>query len=326
MYRIAVCDDEQADASYVEHFIKKWAQEHAVMVQVELFPSAEAFLFRYEEVRTFDMLFLDIEMHAAGAGAPDHADGMRESNESFDRNGTSQSDETGDWNGMSQSGAPEHADGTSQSDESAARNNTDQSDESVARSGGTSQSDESFDQNGTSRSGTPGHMNGIELALRIREREHDRAVQIVFVTGYMDYIEKGYDVEALHYLLKPVTQERLFGVLDRAAQRVRDRGRELCLQMPEGTARIPVSEIRYLEVQRNYVTIHGDEDYTVKRTLGELERELDGRFFRTGRSYIVNLQFVKKITRSQIVLKDGAQIPLPRRAYEDINRAMIRYF
>ncbi len=169
-------------------------------------------------------------------------------------------------------------------------------------------------------------MNGIELALRIREREHDRTVQIVFVTGYMDYIEKGYDVEALHYLLKPVTQERLFGVLDRAAQRVRDRGRELCLQMPEGTARIPVSEIRYLEVQRNYVTIHGDEDYTVKRTLGELERELDGRFFRTGRSYIVNLQFVKKITRSQIVLKDGVQIPLPRRAYEDINRAMIRYF
>lgn len=247
------------------------------MVQVELFPSAEAFLFRYEEDRTFDMLFLDIEMHAAGAGAPVHADGMRES------------------------------------DESAARN-------------GTSQSDESVDRNGTSQSGTPGHMNGIELALRIREREHDRAVQIVFVTGYMDYIEKGYDVEALHYLLKPVTQERLFGVLDRAAQRVRDRGRELCLQMPEGTARIPVSEIRYLEVQRNYVTIHGDEDYTVKRTLGELERELDGRFFRTGRSYIVNLQFVKKITRSQIVLKDGAQIPLPRRAYEDINRAMIRYF
>ena len=277
MYRIAVCDDEQADASYVEHFIKKWAQEHAVMVQVELFPSAEAFLFRYEEDRTFDMLFLDIEMHAAGAGAPDHADGMRES------------------------------------DESAARN-------------GTSQSDESVDRNGTSQSGTPGHMNGIELALRIREREHDRAVQIVFVTGYMDYIEKGYDVEALHYLLKPVTQERLFGVLDRAAQRVRDRGRELCLQMPEGTARIPVSEIRYLEVQRNYVTIHGDEDYTVKRTLGELERELDERFFRTGRSYIVNLQFVKKITRSQVVLKDGAQIPLPRRAYEDINHAMIRYF
>ncbi len=161
MYRIAVCDDEQADASYVEHFIKKWAQEHAVMVQVELFPSAEAFLFRYEEDRTFDMLFLDIVMHAAGAGAPEHAAGMRESDESFDRNGTSQSDESFDRNGTSQSGAPEHADGTSQSgapehadgtsqsDESSARNGTNQSDESVARSGGTNQSDESSARNGT---------------------------------------------------------------------------------------------------------------------------------------------------------------------------------
>lgn len=241
MYRIAVCDDEQADASYVENCIKRWAQERAVLVQVELFPSAEAFWFRYEEDSSFDILFLDIEM-------------------------------------------------------------------------------------GALESDVSNPMNGIELAVRIRAHERGCALQIVFVTGYMDYIEKGYDVEALHYLLKPVTEERLSGVLDRAVQRVKDREKALCLQMPEGTVRIPVSEIRFLEVQKNYVTVHGDEDYTVKRTLGELERELDGGFFRTGRSFIVNLRFVRKITRSQVVLKGGAQIPLSRGLYEDINRAVIQYF
>ncbi len=265
MYRIAVCDDEQADACYVEGLIQKWAQARAVMVQVELFPSAEAFLFRYEEDRTFDMLFLDIEMGAAGSDALHDDDGIKET------------------------AASDHGSGMKRED-------------------------------------MPDRMNGIDLALRIREQEHGRAVQIVFVTGYMDYIEKGYDVEALHYLLKPVTQERLSGVLDRAAQRVQDRERELCLQTPEGIVCIPVSEIRYLEVRRNYVTVHSDEDYTVRRTLGELERELDESFFRTGRSYIVNLRFVKKITRTQAVLKDGAQIPLSRGLYEDINRALIRYF
>lgn len=265
MYRIAVCDDEQADACYVEGLIQKWAQARAVMVQVELFPSAEAFLFRYEEDRTFDMLFLDIEMGAAGSDALHDDDGIKET------------------------AASDHGSGMKRED-------------------------------------MPDRMNGIDLALRIREQEHGRAVQIVFVTGYMDYIEKGYDVEALHYLLKPVTQERLSGVLDRAAQRVQDRERELCLQTPEGIVCIPVSEIRYLEVRRNYVTVHSDEDYTVRRTLGELERELDDSFFRTGRSYIVNLRFVKKITRTQAVLKDGAQIPLSRGLYEDINRALIRYF
>ena len=45
MYRIAVCDDERADALYISSFIKKWASDHAVMVHVEEFPSAEAFLF-----------------------------------------------------------------------------------------------------------------------------------------------------------------------------------------------------------------------------------------------------------------------------------------
>lgn len=289
MYRIAVCDDEQADACYVEGLIQKWAQERAVMVQVELFPSAEAFLFRYEEDRTFDMLFLDIEMGAAASDALHDDDGIKETAVSDHGSGMKETVVPYQENGIKKTAASDHGSGMKRED-------------------------------------MPDRMNGIDLALRIREQEHGRAVQIVFVTGYMDYIEKGYDVEALHYLLKPVTQERLSGVLDRAAQRVRDRERELCLQTPDGIVCIPVSEIRYLEVRRNYVTVHGDEDYTVRRTLGELERELDESFFRTGRSYIVNLRFVKKITRTQAVLKDGAQIPLSRGLYEDINRALIRYF
>lgn len=254
MYKIAVCDDEQADAAYVVNCIKKWASDHAVMVHVETFPSAEAFWFRYEEDRTFDILFLDIEMNAAYAPTADST------------------------------GVAANMD---------------------AESGG-------------------GSMNGIELAAKIREYDH--AVQIVFVTGYMDYIAEGYDVEALHYLLKPVTQERLVSVLDRAVRRAKGREKELCLHTAEGTVRIPAGSIRYLEVQRNYVTVHAEEPYTVKKTLGELEKELDERFFRTGRSYIVNLFFVKKITKSQVYLKDGTQVPLSRGLYEEINRAVIRYF
>jgi len=260
MYRIAVCDDEQADAEYVANFIKKWASDRAVLVHVEMFPSAEAFWFQYEEDRNFDILFLDIEMNAVSMGV---------------------------------------ASGTDVAASTDAAADTD------AEVGGHG-------------------MNGIELATKIRERDH--AVQIVFVTGYMDYIAEGYDVEALHYLLKPVTQERLGSVLDRAVQRVKEREKELCLQTTEGMVRIPTGSIHYLEVQRNYVTIYAEEPYIVKRTLGELEKELDKRFFRTGRSFIVNLLFVKKITKSQVYLKDGTQVPLSRGLYEKINRAVIQYF
>lgn len=233
MYKIAVCDDNPADADYVADIIRRWAQARAVLMEIERFPSAEAFWFQYEENRCYDILFLDIEMEPEG-------------------------------------------------------------------------------------------MNGIELAAKLRK--NDGSIQLVFVTGYMEYIADGYDVEALHYLLKPVTEEKLGSVLARALERVKAREKELFLQTTDGSVRVLNSEIRYLEVQRNYVTIHAAEEYTVKRTLGDLEKELDESFFRTGRSFIVNLRFVRKITKTQVFLKDGAQVPLSRGLYEGINRAMIQYF
>lgn len=169
-----------------------------------------------------------------------------------------------------------------------------------------------------------GGMNGMELARRIRMK--DRLVQLVFITGYMEYFSDGYDVEALHYLLKPVTEEKLRAVLDRAYQRVSARERALLLALPDETVRILLYEIRFLEVQKNYVTIHADEDYTVKRTLRELEKELDDAFVRTGRSFVVNLRYVKRITHTEVVLKDGTKVPLSRGQYEAVNQAMIRYF
>ena len=148
-------------------------------------------------------------------------------------------------------------------------------------------------------------VSGVELAQRIRQE--DQALQIVFLTGYSDYIAQGYDVSALHYLLKPVSREKLFAVLDRAAQR------------------LDLREIEYVEVRQNYVTVHtGKEAYTVKKPLSALERELDSRFHRVGRSYLLNLGKVRRVTKKEAVLRSGAVIPLPRGAYEPLNQAIIQ--
>ena len=167
-------------------------------------------------------------------------------------------------------------------------------------------------------------MNGVELAAKVRQ--DNRRMQIIFVTGYMDYIQEGYEVEALHYLLKPVSGEKLYPVLNRAAERLKTAGAALLLSFKGELVRIPFYEIRYLEVQKNYVTVHGKEAYEVKLPLSELEKELDESFFRTGRSYIVNLKFVRRITKTEVLLEDGSSIPLSRGMYDKINQAMIQYF
>lgn len=166
-----------------------------------------------------------------------------------------------------------------------------------------------------------GAMNGVELAKSLRQK--DKLLQIAFITGYSDYISEGYEVAALHYLLKPVSEEKLFSVLDRAAERLKTDAKVIVLETPDETIRVPIYEIRYAEVIKNYVTVHAQSDYTVKMPLRELIDRLDERFIRIGRSYVVNLGMIHRVTKTDIYLRGGETIPLPRGAYDTVNRAII---
>ena len=166
-----------------------------------------------------------------------------------------------------------------------------------------------------------GEMDGVTMAKKLR-KEND-TVQIVFITGYSDYILEGYEVAALHYLMKPVKTEKLCAVLDRAAQKLAKNEKVLNFEVAGEMIRVPIYQIRYADVFGNFVSIHASSDVTVKMTLSELEKQLDERFYRAGRSCIVNLSQISRVTKAEIKLSDGTAIPLPRGAYDGINRAII---
>jgi len=228
MINLVICDDEQVQRDYVRSLVAKWAQEQGLVLNVSEYPSAESFLFAYEENKAVDILILDIQME---------------------------------------------------------------------------------------------EMDGVELAKRVRAG--NKEVQIIFVTGYMEYISDGYEVEALHYLLKPVSEEKLTSILNRAVEKLAYNERAFYVNHSGESVRIPMYEIKYFEVRHNYVTIYANEEYTIKKTLGEIEKELDDSFFRTGRSYIVNLKFIRKVTKTDVYLSDDKVIPLSRGLYEKLNRTMI---
>ena len=82
------------------------------------------------------------------------------------------------------------------------------------------------------------------------------AVQIVFITGYPDSIAEGYEVAAMHYLMKPVSYEKLCKVLDRAAANLEKTVKRLCVTYDRRTNFVPFSQILYVEAQRQWVQIH----------------------------------------------------------------------
>jgi DNA-binding LytR/AlgR family response regulator len=166
-----------------------------------------------------------------------------------------------------------------------------------------------------------GKMDGVTMAKKIRQASD--SVQIVFITGYSDYIAEGYEVAALHYLMKPVKEDKLFEVLDRAAKKISKDGKVLILESGGEIDMVPIYRIRYVDVRANYITVHADKDITVKKTLSEIEKELDERFFRVGRSCIVNLTCISRVTKTDIYFNDGGSVQLPRGSYEKVNRAII---
>lgn len=170
-----------------------------------------------------------------------------------------------------------------------------------------------------------GGMNGVELAKKVRER--DGTVQMVFITGFPDFIAEGYEVSALHYLMKPVSLEKLYTVLDKAAVNLSKSEKRLRVTHDRQTDLIPLSRILYVEAQKQYVLIHTPEEtYRMKTTLAETKDALDEFFFQCQRSFLVNLWYVAQVKTGCVVLKNGEEIPISRGMSEVIGKEIIRLF
>ena len=125
-----------------------------------------------------------------------------------------------------------------------------------------------------------GAMDGVTMARKLRQDNH--TVQIIFSTGYADYISDGYEVDALHYLMKPIQEEKFFTVLDRAVTKLIKNEKFLNIISQGEMIRLPICQINYAEVNSNYITIHSQQTITLKMTLSELEKKAGFSFFQSG--------------------------------------------
>jgi len=167
-------------------------------------------------------------------------------------------------------------------------------------------------------------MDGMALARKIREE--NSTVQIAFITGFADYMAEGYDVSALHYLMKPVNEAKLFETLERAVKNLEKTVPVVSLEINGETVILPTGDIVYIEAIDHFLDIHTANDkITVKMQLYKLEESLMHDFIHCHRSYVVNMKFIHKITRTEVILDSGAVLPLSRRLYSGVNKAMMMY-
>jgi DNA-binding LytR/AlgR family response regulator len=166
-------------------------------------------------------------------------------------------------------------------------------------------------------------MNGVDLAHLIRRDNDD--VQIIFITGYPDYIIEGYEVSALHYLMKPVNENKLFEVLDKAVSRLQKAPRIIIFPKTGGDIKIKADDIVYAEVLQHTISLYlvnGKEEFQMR--ISDMEKLLSNGFFKCHRSYIVSMRYVRRVTKTTIVLETGQEIPLSRNLYDAANQEFIK--
>ena len=158
-------------------------------------------------------------------------------------------------------------------------------------------------------------VDGMEAAEQIRKM--DSEVVIIFITNTPQYAMKGYTVDALDYVLKPVSYYAVSQRIERALTRMRRRSKKyLTVAIRGGVQKLDVSRITYIEVQDHDLIYHTATDALLsKGKLSEVEAGLDPkRFFRCGKSHLVNLEFVDAVQNNDVLVGDSViQVSRARR-------------
>lgn len=140
-------------------------------------------------------------------------------------------------------------------------------------------------------------LGGFGAAERIRAVDPD--VVLVFVTNMAQYAIKGYEVDALDYVLKPVSYGAFCTKLSRAIQRVqRRKGGQVALQLSGGGMQLlDTGDILYLETRNRMLYYHtATQEYAVRGSLAGAEKQLAAyHFARCNQCYLVNLQYVRAV-------------------------------
>ena len=167
-------------------------------------------------------------------------------------------------------------------------------------------------------------INGVEMAKQIRRE--DETVQIIFITGYPDYMCQGYDLSALHYLIKPVFDEKLFEVLDRALKNIRKGGNRVIFTTDGGKKVVTLDAILYAESDsHNMHIVTTDGTFDVRMTISSLAKILGSEFISTHRSYIVNLSHIVFLSKSDMTLDSGEKIPISRNEFKTVHSCFVKY-
>jgi len=158
-------------------------------------------------------------------------------------------------------------------------------------------------------------MDGMKTAQNIRKM--DENVILVFITNMAQYAIQGYSVNAMDFVLKPVSYTAFSEELAKAIRRLKERTRaHLTIKREDGMLRLDIAKISYIESQGHKIMIHTKDDiYNIQGTMKNMEEQLSKyNFFRCNNCYLINLRYVESVQLNVVMVAgEILQISRPRK-------------
>ena len=171
----------------------------------------------------------------------------------------------------------------------------------------------------------------MDVAKILRDRDWRKI--LIFITGEEDQVFNSFDLQAFHFLVKPVADEKLKEVLDNAQKELERYGditgkQDKYIEIQSGTShiRINLSQLLYAEVYDRKTILHmKKENIEYYGQLSALEELVGKNFYRIHRSYLVNMKYVERYDRTSVTTLGGDNIPIARREYDGFLKAYMEY-
>lgn len=166
--------------------------------------------------------------------------------------------------------------------------------------------------------------SGIDFAQEMRRRND--MTSIIFVSSHEGYLRYGYNIQPIHFLIKPIDFNMLYNAIS-ADLRINHSTSQILLNFKNKTYTINTSDIIFIEIIGHSLYIHTEEGKTAfRQTMAEIEQMLPGEFFcRCHNSYIVNLRYINEYSRAEIIMNNGTVLPIGRRYCDIFQKKFIRY-
>ena len=176
-------------------------------------------------------------------------------------------------------------------------------------------------------------ISGIDVARHMREEQEKKGKDkgiIIFVTGYREYMEDAFDVNAFHYLIKPVDEKKFQNVFYRALRdvstKIKQQEFSVIIKNNGMQKKVLLRDIYYIESSNKKVVFHTkDGKIDTYGRMEDWESELGDSFYRCHRGYLVNLEKITAYNVDTIDLINGDSLILAQKKYSDFIKAYMRY-